>query len=287
MAPARLTMAGARSITSMSRSVARKLTWSPSASISTFDEDRDGVAPLDHRLRPAHGPEKGAALHAEFHAVTVARDPSPRSRPVARTVTLRDLRGKGKRLLQPERSAATRPSCQQRCRRDVDRSDPGDCRLPKLMATLRSLRRRSTLAARQRSSDLDRDRSSEPVAEPGSDADTARLRRAESVSARDVAAIGRPALLRRRSGLEHPAQELDVLGDLAVGGAQLLDLAHGVDHRGVVAAAEAAADVGRASARSASWRGTSPPAAAGPPAAPAAPTAGRTSAGCSGRRPCA
>ena len=37
VAPARLTMAGALSITSMSRSVARKLTASPSASISTFE----------------------------------------------------------------------------------------------------------------------------------------------------------------------------------------------------------------------------------------------------------
>ncbi len=37
VAPARPTIAFALSITSMSRSVARKLTWSPSASISTFD----------------------------------------------------------------------------------------------------------------------------------------------------------------------------------------------------------------------------------------------------------
>jgi ABC-type uncharacterized transport system involved in gliding motility auxiliary subunit len=37
VAPARLTIAGARSTTSMSRSVARKLTASPSASISTLE----------------------------------------------------------------------------------------------------------------------------------------------------------------------------------------------------------------------------------------------------------
>jgi hypothetical protein len=30
-------------------------------------QDRNGVAPLDDGLRPAHGPEEGAALHAEFH----------------------------------------------------------------------------------------------------------------------------------------------------------------------------------------------------------------------------
>ena len=50
-----------------------------------------------------------------------------------------------------------------------------------------------------------------------------------------------------------------------VGGAQLLDLAHRVHHRGVVAAAELAADLRQRARRSAAWRGTSPPGAAAPP----------------------
>jgi hypothetical protein len=49
----------------------------------------------------------------------------------------------------------------------------------------------------------------------------------------------------RPLGLQHPPQQLDILGERAIGGAQLLDLAHGVHDRGVVAAAEFAADLGQ------------------------------------------
>ena len=56
---------------------------------------------------------------------------------------------------------------------------------------------------------------------------------------------------------------------------QLLDLADRVHDRGVVAAAELAADLGQASAGSAAWRDTSPPGAAGRRRGRGAPTACR------------
>ena len=51
---------------------------------------------------------------------------------------------------------------------------------------------------------------------------------------------------RGRSGLERPAQQLEILGDLAVGGLQLLDPPHAVHHGGVVATAEPPPDLGQA-----------------------------------------
>ena len=84
----------------------------------------------------------------------------------------------------------------------------------------------------------------------------------------------------------HP-RSFDVFGECAVAGAQLLDLAR---PRGSPWCGRGRRTGGRsraATARSASWPGTSPPAAAAPPAAPAAPKACRTSGGCSGRPPCA
>src|SRR3546814_6141901 len=47
------------------------------------------------------------------------------------------------------------------------------------------------------------------------------------------------------SDLQHAAQQLDVLGKARVGGFELLHLAHRVHDRGVVAAAELAADFGQ------------------------------------------
>src|SRR5690606_36986938 len=47
------------------------------------------------------------------------------------------------------------------------------------------------------------------------------------------------------SDVEHALQQLDLLGQHAVGLGQLLNLAHGVQDRGVVAVAEAAADLGQ------------------------------------------
>src|SRR5688572_24395267 len=45
------------------------------------------------------------------------------------------------------------------------------------------------------------------------------------------------------SGVEHPLQQVDILGKAAVGGAQLLDLLDRMHDRGVVAPAELAADL--------------------------------------------
>ena len=44
--------------------------------------------------------------------------------------------------------------------------------------------------------------------------------------------------------LQHPLQQLDLVAEHVVLADQLLDLAHGVEHGGVVAPAEAAADLG-------------------------------------------
>ena len=60
-------------------------------------EDRDGVAALHHRLRPAHGPEKGAALHAEFHCGHRCRGSSPRAHDGCAEADVTDLPRKGKR----------------------------------------------------------------------------------------------------------------------------------------------------------------------------------------------
>src|ERR1700730_18734119 len=46
-----------------------------------------------------------------------------------------------------------------------------------------------------------------------------------------------------RSALQHPAQQLDILGQRRVGARQLFDLAHRVHDGGVIAAAELAADL--------------------------------------------
>src|SRR4051812_327718 len=60
---------------------------------------------------------------------------------------------------------------------------------------------------------------------------------ASSVSSRRTP--GRPMLL-----LQLPLQRLDLLGECDVLGDQRLDLAHGMENRGVIAPAEAAADLG-------------------------------------------
>jgi hypothetical protein len=45
--------------------------------------------------------------------------------------------------------------------------------------------------------------------------------------------------------LQLPLQRLDLFGQRGIPGHQCLDLAHGVQHRGVVASAEPAADLGQ------------------------------------------
>src|SRR5207302_8883491 len=51
----------------------------------------------------------------------------------------------------------------------------------------------------------------------------------------------------RRSALQHPAQQLDILGERRVGPRQLFDLAHRVHDGGVIAAAELAPDLRKGS----------------------------------------
>src|SRR5437868_11213506 len=62
-----------------------------------------------------------------------------------------------------------------------------------------------------------------------------------------------PPLLPRtpygRSALQHPAQQFDILGERRVGARQLFDLAHRVHDRGVIPAAELAADLRQRSRR--------------------------------------
>src|SRR6202035_2105294 len=66
----------------------------------------------------------------------------------------------------------------------------------------------------------------------------------QSASSREMASLS-PVNGALQLTLQHPAEQLDILGQRRVAGAQLLDLLDRVDHRGVVAAAEFAPDLGQ------------------------------------------